>query len=104
MCVRTDTALEGVGEADSSPEVAKAIIDAPFSHNVACGLRGMLAGENPLESERIWKKLQRGSQYFRRTSVTMSAISAVDLTLWDIKGKALNQSVCSLLGLSLIHI
>ena len=46
--VRTDTGLEGVGEADSSPEVVKAIIDAPFSHNVACGLREMLIGENPL--------------------------------------------------------
>ena len=37
--VRTDTGLEGIGEADSSPEVVKAVIDAPFSHNVACGLR-----------------------------------------------------------------
>ncbi len=37
--VRTDTGLEGIGEADASPEVVKAVIDAPFSHNVACGLR-----------------------------------------------------------------
>src|SRR6185369_16725480 len=37
--VRTDTGLEGIGEADASPEVIKAIIDAPFSHNIACGLR-----------------------------------------------------------------
>ena len=33
--VRTDTGLEGIGEADSSPEVVQAIIDAPFSHNIA---------------------------------------------------------------------
>lgn len=39
------------GEADASPEVIKAIIDAPFSHNVACGLREILIGENPLETE-----------------------------------------------------
>ena len=51
--VRTDTGLEGVGEADPSPEVVKAIIDAPFSHNVACGLREMLRGENPLGTERV---------------------------------------------------
>ena len=37
--VRTSTGLEGIGEADASPEVVKAIIDAPFSHNIACGLR-----------------------------------------------------------------
>ena len=41
--VRTDTGLEGIGEADSSPEMVKAVIDAPFSHNVATGLNGFLA-------------------------------------------------------------
>jgi L-rhamnonate dehydratase len=35
--VRTDDGLEGVGEADASPEVIKAIIDAPYSHTIACG-------------------------------------------------------------------
>jgi L-alanine-DL-glutamate epimerase-like enolase superfamily enzyme len=37
--VRTDSGLEGIGEADSQPEVVKAIVDAPFSNNIACGLR-----------------------------------------------------------------
>ena len=68
--VRTDTGLEGIGEADSSPEVVKAIVDAPFSHNVACGLRQLLVGENPLETERLWWKMHRGTIYFGRTSVT----------------------------------
>lgn len=36
--IRTDNGLEGIGEADSQPEVVKAIIDAPFSHNVAASL------------------------------------------------------------------
>ena len=45
--VRTDTGLEGIGEADSSPEVVKAIIDAPFSHNIACGLRQLLDRREP---------------------------------------------------------
>ena len=57
--VRTDSGLEGIGEADSSPEVVKAIIDAPFSHNIACGLREILVGENPLETERLWQKMYR---------------------------------------------
>jgi len=48
--VRTDDGLEGIGEADASPEVIKAIIDAPFSHNIACGLRELLIGETPLET------------------------------------------------------
>ena len=96
--VRTDSGLEGVGEADSSPEVVQAVIDAPFSHNVACGLREMLLGENPLEPGRVWQKLHRGSQYFGRSSVTMSAIAAIDLALWDIKGKHFGEPIHRLLG------
>src|SRR5918994_41662 len=62
--IRTDNGLEGVGESDSQPEVVKAIIDAPFSHNIACGLRQILIGENPLESERIWQRMHRSTMYF----------------------------------------
>ena len=74
--IRTDDGLEGIGEADASPEVVKAIIDAPFSHNIACGLRQLLLGENPLEHERLWQKLFRRTMYFGRTSVTICAMSA----------------------------
>jgi L-alanine-DL-glutamate epimerase-like enolase superfamily enzyme len=96
--VRTDTGLEGIGEADSSPEVVKAVVDAPFSHNVACGLRELLLGENPLETERLWWKMYRGTQYLGRTSVTISAMAAVDVALWDLKGKHFGEPIHRLLG------
>src|SRR5579872_4898817 len=96
--VRTDTGLEGIGEADSSPEVVKAIIDAPFSHNIACGLRELLIGENPLESERLWQKMYRRTMYFGRSSVTITAMAAVDMALWDLKGKHYNEPIHRLLG------
>ncbi|MBC8872263.1 MAG: mandelate racemase/muconate lactonizing enzyme family protein [Planctomycetes bacterium] len=96
--VRTDTGLEGVGEADSSPEVVKAVVDAPFSHNVACGLRELLLGENPLETERLWQKMYRGCMYFGRTSVTVSAMGAIDMALWDLKGKHFGEPIHRLLG------
>ena len=49
-CAPTRT-WEGVGVGDSSPEVGiKVIIDVPFNHNVACGLREQLLDENPLET------------------------------------------------------
>src|SRR5438045_4706060 len=96
--VRTDDGLEGIGEADSSPEVVKAIIDAPFSHNIACGLRELLIGENPLEHERLWQKMLRRTMFFGRTSVTICAMSAVDMALWDLKGKHFNQPIHCLLG------
>src|SRR5918994_4475267 len=96
--IRTDTGLEGVGEADSSPEVVKAIIDAPFSHNIACGLREVLVGENPLDHERLWQKMYRRTMYFGRTAVGITAMAAVDMALWDLKGKAFGQPIHRLLG------
>jgi L-alanine-DL-glutamate epimerase-like enolase superfamily enzyme len=96
--VRTDDGLEGIGEADASPEVVKAIVDAPYSHNIACGLREILVGENPLENERLWQKMYRRTQYFGRTSVTIAAMSAVDMALWDLKGKLFKQPIHALLG------
>src|SRR3954463_13235589 len=96
--IRTDDGLEGIGEADSQPEVVKAIIDAPFSHNIACGLRELLVGENALETERLWQKMLRRTQYFGRSSVTIAAMSAVDMALWDLKGKHFKEPIHRLLG------
>lgn len=96
--IRTDNGLEGVGEADSSPEVVKAIIDAPFSHNIACGLRQLLIGENPLESDRLWQKMYRRTMYFGRKGVGITAMAAVDMALWDLKGKHFGEPIHRLLG------
>lgn len=96
--IQTEDGLEGFGEADSSPEVVKAIIDAPFSHNVAMGLRHILVGENPLERERLWRKMYGGTVYFGRTSVTVSAMAAVDMALWDLAGKYYGEPIHRLLG------
>src|SRR5436190_10225558 len=96
--VRTDTGLEGIGEADASPEVVKAIVDAPFSHNIACGLREILLGQNPLEIERLWQMMYRRTQYFGRSSVTIAAMSAVDMALCDLKGKHFGEPIHRLLG------
>jgi L-rhamnonate dehydratase len=96
--IQTDDGLEGFGESDSSPEVVKAIVDAPFSHNVAMGLRHILIGENPLEQERLWRKMHAGTVYFGRTSVTVTAMAAVDMALWDLKGKYFGEPIHRLLG------
>src|SRR3990167_1075754 len=96
--IRTEDGCEGIGEADASHEVVKAIIDAPFSHNIACGLREILLGENPLETERLWQKMYRRTMYFGRTSVTIAAMAAVDLALWDIKGQHFGEPIHRLLG------
>ncbi len=96
--IKTDSGLEGIGEADSSPEVVQAIIDAPFSHNIASGLREILLGENPLDTGRLWEKMYRQTMYFGRSSVTISAMAAIDMALWDIAGKLYGVPVYRLLG------
>lgn len=96
--IQTDTGLEGIGEADASPEIIKAIIDAPFSHNIACGLRELLVGEDPLETDRLWDKLYRRTMYFGRRAAGIVAMAGVDMALWDLKGKHYGQPIHRLLG------
>ena len=96
--VQTDAGIEGIGEVDSSPEVAKAVIDAPMSHKNACGLRELILGEDPLDTERLWDRMYRGSFYFGRRGAAITAMAGVDLALWDIKGKHLGLPVHQLLG------
>src|ERR1700682_3083945 len=57
----------------------------------------LLIGRDARRIEDIWQYLYRGA-YWRRGPVTMTAIAAVDMALWDIKGKALNTPVYNLLG------
>ena len=58
--VHTDAGITGIGEVDSSPLVAKAIIEAPMSHFIAKGLAACVIGEDPLEIELLWQKLRTG--------------------------------------------
>lgn len=96
--VHTDEGITGIGEAESSPHVMKAIVEAPRSHSVMTGLRDVLIGENPLDIERLWRKMYQATIYFGRRGAVVHAISGVDIALWDIKGKVLNAPVCALLG------
>jgi mannonate dehydratase len=56
-----------------------------------------LIGRDPFQTEDIWQYLYRGA-YWRKGPVTMSAIAAVDVALWDIKAKALQTPLYNLLG------
>ena len=96
--VSTDAGITGIGEVDSAPLAVKGAIDGPFSHSVTCGLRELILGEDPFETERLWYKMYRQNTYGGRRGVGFHAISGIDLALWDIKGKALGQPVWKLLG------
>jgi len=57
----------------------------------------LLIGRDARQIEDIWQYFYKGA-YWRRGPVTMTAIAAVDVALWDIKAKALNVPLYQLLG------
>lgn len=96
--VTTDAGVVGYGEVDSTPTVAKAVIEGPSSHTRARGLREVLLGEDPLETGRLWDLMYESTLYYGREGAAIQAMAGIDLALWDIKGKLLDQPIVTLLG------
>jgi mannonate dehydratase len=89
--VETDEGIYGLGDATVNGREL-AIASYLTEHVIPC-----LIGRDPFQTEDIWQYLYRGA-YWRRGPITMAAIAAVDVALWDIKGKALGTPVYNLLG------
>jgi L-rhamnonate dehydratase len=100
--VSTDAGITGYSDMETSAPVAKAAVEAPSwsEAGTECfeGLASLMIGENPLEPERLWYKMYRGSIYYGRRGVAIQAMSAIDIAIWDIMGKFYGQPVCVLLG------
>jgi L-alanine-DL-glutamate epimerase-like enolase superfamily enzyme len=96
--IHTDAGIVGIGEVDSSPRVAKAVLEAPFSHNIASGFSRLLIGMNPLDIEVIYDKLYQASFYYGRRAVVVHTLGGIDMALWDIAGKYYKQPIYQLLG------
>lgn len=96
--VHTDEGLVGLGESDTSPHVARAMMEAPQSNLYCSGLTRLLLGENPLEIQKIWDKLYWASNYAGRRGLGIHALSAVDIALWDIASQYYRVPLHTLLG------
>lgn len=99
VLVHTDEGITGIGETDTNPWVAQAMIHARGTHILGLGLEEMLLGEDPLDPPRIWEKLYTGSLMTGRRGLGICAIGAIDMALWDICGKAYGKPTWELLGL-----
>ena len=88
--ITTDSGLYGWGESGFSGR-ERAVIGA-IDH-----YRELLIGRDPMRIGAIWQELYR-SQYFEGGRVLTAAISAIDIALHDIKGKALGVPAYELLG------
>ena len=88
--ILTDEGIHGVGEGGGWPRVVATAVE---------DLAPVLIGEDPFHIEKLWHKL-----FVSRSGVAMTgmvaggALSALEMALWDIKGKALGLPVWNLLG------
>src|ERR1700757_1088604 len=96
--VHTDAGIVGVGEVDSSSQVARAIIEAPLSHKICRGLAECVLGQDPFEIDRLVHRMVEGSIFFGRQGAAIQAMSGVEIALWDLAGKAVGRPVYQLLG------
>jgi L-alanine-DL-glutamate epimerase-like enolase superfamily enzyme len=97
--ISTDAGIVGWSDIETQPHVGKAVVDAPSGGAIGFeSIRAALVGEDPLEHERLFQKMNRYLAYYGRQGAGVQMISGADIALWDIAGKALGQPVCKLLG------
>ncbi|MBB6145225.1 mannonate dehydratase [Silvibacterium bohemicum] len=89
--IETDEGIYGLGDATLNGR------ELSVASYLQDHLIPSLIGRDPFQTEDIWHYFYRGA-YWRRGPVTMTAIAAIDMALWDIKGKALKVPVYNLLG------
>ena len=89
--ITTEDGITGLGDATLN---GRELSVASYLQDHLCP---QLIGRDAHRIEDIWQFFYKGA-YWRRGPVTMSAISAVDMALWDIKAKAANMPLYQLLG------
>jgi mannonate dehydratase len=89
--IYTDEGIYGLGDATLNGREL-AVVSYLKDHLIPC-----LIGRDPTQIEDIWQYFYKGA-YWRKGPVTMTAIGAIDVALWDIKAKALNTPLYNLLG------
>jgi D-galactarolactone cycloisomerase len=90
--VRTDDGLEGWGEGGQSgpPELPRTVVDQLLGPAVL--------GRDPFDNEPIWDGLYELTRDYGQRGVVLGALAGLDIALWDLKGKAVGQPICKLLG------
>src|SRR4051812_47915270 len=92
--IATDAGVKGLGYSlvfgGGGAEAVLAYLDAR--------LKPLLIGEDPLAVERLWEKMYRGDRGVRRVGLAGMALSALDIGLWDIAGKAAKRPLYKLWG------
>ena len=96
----TDEGITGIGERIAGSAFSGRLEDLKSQVNLVKELVGQIVlGEDPLNTELIWDKMYGTWHDLRHPSLYATpAISAIDMALWDIKGKVANLPIYQLLG------
>lgn len=93
MCiveVETDDGLAGIGWCEDYCGATSCVVNGHLAH--------LLVGSDARQISRIWDMMYRATISYGRKGVAMNAISAVDIALWDLRGRHLREPVYQLLG------
>lgn len=88
--IATDEGITGFGECYGPAAVAKAVIDTQ--------LKPRVIGRDPFDVEVVWEDLYNRIKDYGLAGMTISAISGIDIALWDIVGRAAGKPVHKLIG------
>ena len=91
--VDTDAGISGWGEGSIWAGGSALIADFGLRQ-----IRDMLIGRDPSEIEAIWHAIYRRYTYMGSRGLPTQVLSAIDIALWDIKGKDLGRPIYGLLG------
>lgn len=91
--VTTDESVSGWGEITTTTKLANRALCAMLTQ-----IGKALAGEDPSHIERLWHKVFRSFTYMGSRGAAVECVSAIDIALWDIRGKVLDQPIYELLG------
>ncbi|MEZ4859785.1 MAG: mandelate racemase/muconate lactonizing enzyme family protein [Caldilineaceae bacterium] len=91
--IETDEGITGWGEATNYPGRGSFL-----TAQAVLMQKDILVGEDPADIERLWHKMYRRYTYLGARGLPTTAISGIDIALWDIKGKALGKPIYDLLG------
>jgi galactonate dehydratase len=91
--VTTDEGVSGWGEITTTTKLANRALSTILKH-----IGKAITGEDPANIEMLWHKIFRSFTYMGSRGAGVECVSAIDIALWDIRGKVLDKPIYELLG------
>lgn len=98
VVLEDEDGVQGYGESDVNPWIGRSCIDAPGTHTMGLGLRDLLFAEPITEIRSFWERAYVGTAMNGRRGAVVHALGAIEMALWDLKGKRDGKPVWQLLG------